>query len=78
MEMDRKEKLIELGAEALAEALLEVSVYSEGVDDLIERLIASPAEHAQRFQKQLAKLRQRTHFIDCAEWMRLCASWKAF
>ncbi len=38
----RKQKLIDLGAETLAGALLDIAVHSEESYDLIEQLIATP------------------------------------
>ena len=38
MNDNRKQKLIELGPETLAEALLDLSIHSDEADDLIERL----------------------------------------
>ena len=42
---DRKQKLIALGADALADALLNIAVHSDEADDLIEQLIATPKEN---------------------------------
>ena len=64
MQHDRKKKLIELGAEPLADALLEFSLQSDAADDLIERLIATPKENIQRFHKKLASLKRSKRFID--------------
>jgi hypothetical protein len=64
MKNDRKQKLIALGADALADALLEISVHSEQADDLIERLIATPNENVQRFKKKLSGLKRSRRFID--------------
>jgi hypothetical protein len=64
MKNDRKQKLIALGADALADALLEISVHSEQADDLIERLIATPKENVQRFKKKLSGLKRSRRFID--------------
>ena len=60
----RKPKLIDLGAETLAEALLDIAVHSDAADDLIERLIATPKENVQRFKKKLASLKRSRRFID--------------
>ncbi|MGM0644586.1 MAG: hypothetical protein ACQETC_12510 [Thermodesulfobacteriota bacterium] len=49
----RKQKLIDLGAETLAQALLDIAVSSDAADDLIERLIAAPDENVKRFKKKL-------------------------
>ena len=64
MTNNRKQQLIELGAETLAEALLDLSVLSEKADDLIERLIATPQENVQRFKKKLSGLKRSRRFID--------------
>ncbi|MFQ5355978.1 MAG: tetratricopeptide repeat protein [Mariprofundaceae bacterium] len=60
----RKEKLIELGAEALAEALVSLTVHSDEADDLIEHLIATPKGNVQRFKKKLSSLKHSRRFID--------------
>ena len=64
MNDNRKQKLIELGAETLADALLDLAVHSDTADDLIERLIATPKENVQRFKKKLSSLKRSRHFID--------------
>ena len=61
---DRKQKLIDLGPEALADALLNLAVHSDEADDLIEQLIATPKENVQRFKKKLAGLKRSRRFID--------------
>ncbi|MCB2181513.1 MAG: hypothetical protein KQH63_05780 [Desulfobulbaceae bacterium] len=64
MGSNRKQKLIALGADALADVLLEISVHSEQADDLIEQLIATPKENVQRFKKKLSGLKRSRRFID--------------
>ncbi len=64
MNNDRKQKLIDLGAESLAEVLLDLAVHSDEADDLIERLIATPKENVQRFKKKLFSLKRSKRFID--------------
>ena len=61
---DRKQKLIALGADALADALLNLAVHSDEADDLIELLIATPKENVQRFKKKLSGLKRSRRFID--------------
>ena len=63
----RKQKLIALGAEALADALLNIAVHSDEADDLIEQLIATPKENVQRFKQKLSGLKHSRRFID---WRR--------
>ncbi len=61
---DRKQKLIDLGAEALADALLNIAVHSDEADDLIEQLIATPKENVQRFKQKLSGLKHSRRFVD--------------
>ena len=56
--------MIDLGAETLADALLELAVHSEAADDLIDHLIATPKENIQRFKKKLSSLKCSSRFID--------------
>lgn len=67
MDNDRKQKMIDLGAEILADALLELALHSDVADDLIERLIATPKENVQRFKNKLADLKRSRRFIDWRE-----------
>jgi len=64
---DRKQKLIDLGPDALADALLNLAVHSDEADDLIEQLIATPKENVQRFKKKLSGLKRRKRFISWRE-----------
>ncbi len=63
MKNDRKQKLMGLGVERLADALLELAVQSDAAGDLVERLIATPRENIQRFKEKLFSLRRSQHFI---------------
>ncbi|PIE89386.1 MAG: hypothetical protein CR997_11715 [Acidobacteria bacterium] len=60
----RKQKLIDLGAEALADTLLSIAVHSDEADDLIEQLIATPKENIQRFKQKLSSLKHSRRFVD--------------
>ena len=62
--MNRKQKLIDLETESLADALLELAAQSGAADDLVERLIATPSKNIQRFREKLAGLKQSRRFID--------------
>ena len=64
MANDRKQKLIDLGADALADALIDLAVHSDKANDLIERMIATPEENIQRFKKKLSGLKHSERFID--------------
>ena len=59
-----KQKLVELGAEPLAEALLEVSRYCDVANELIERLIATPEENIKRIKRKISGLKRLRRFID--------------
>lgn len=67
MDPDRKKRLIELGPEALADALLESAVRFDAVDDLIEHLIATPMENMKHYKSKLAGLKRRRRFISWHE-----------
>ncbi|HPJ26418.1 MAG TPA: hypothetical protein PLW97_08515 [Synergistaceae bacterium] len=60
----RKQKLIDLGHDALADALLNLAIHSDEADDLIEQLIATPMENVQRFKKKFSDLKHSRRFID--------------
>ncbi len=60
----RKQKLINLGPDALADALLNLAVHSDEADDLIEQMIATPKENVQRFKQKLSGLKHSSRFID--------------
>ena len=67
MEENRKQKLTDLGAETLADALLSIATHSSEVDDLVEHLIATPKKSVQRFKRKLSGLKRRKRFIDRRE-----------
>jgi hypothetical protein len=76
MDESRRQKLIDLGAETLAEALLGLAVHSDTVDDLIERLIATPAENIQQFKRKLSSLKRSRRFVDWRGALNCPVSWK--
>jgi hypothetical protein len=61
---DRKEKLMSLGIEALADTLLNLAGCIEQVDDRINRLVAPKKENLTRFRKKIAALKNSTKYID--------------
>lgn len=63
----RKSQLINLGPDALADALLEVAQYSAEADELIDRLISNPEENQDRFKTTLASLKRSQRFIRWGE-----------
>lgn len=63
----RRAKLIAVGAEALADALLELASRHDDADDMLRRLLASPQEATKFFNDRLesvASLSRRGHFVD--------------
>lgn len=65
---DRKrQRLIALGPESLADGLLELADRHADVADWIERMTASPKENVERFKAKLAALKRRTRFIGWSE-----------
>ena len=67
MVADRRKKLTVLGEEVLADGLLELAERVEVVDDLVERLIATPKENIQRYKEKLTELKRRQRFISWKE-----------
>lgn len=67
MEDTRKQKLSELGADVLADSLLKLSLYSDDAENLVDRLLATPAENVNRFRKKFSTLKHSTHFVDYGE-----------
>ena len=67
MAEDRRIKLIELGTETLADALLSLASRIDAADELIQRLIATPKENIRRYKQKLAGLKRRRRFISWRE-----------
>ena len=67
LDSNRKQKLMDLGADTIADALLDLAVHSKEADELIEQLIATPKENVQRFKKKLSGLKRRKRFIGWRE-----------
>lgn len=67
MAIDKHKKLVELGADTLATALLDLANYNDDTDAVVERLLASPKENAKSFKKRLSGLKRRRHFISWGE-----------
>lgn len=62
-----KNDLIELEADKLAEALLELTFKSDIAQDLVERLVSPPEKNVQRFRKKLSGIQRRRGFIGRRE-----------
>lgn len=67
MNENRKKRLVDLGAEALADALLTLARQDDAADDLVERMVATPEENRQRFKAKLAALKRSRRFIRWGE-----------
>ncbi len=67
MTNQKKEYLMNLGVEILADALLEAALYSGITSDLVDRILATPEENIKRFNYQLANLRTSRHYYDWSE-----------
>ncbi|MEI6214977.1 MAG: DUF6880 family protein [Desulfuromonadales bacterium] len=67
MNSERKQRLLELGEDRLADALLELASCNDAADDLVERLIATPQENIKRFKAKLAGLKRSRRFIGWSE-----------
>nr|WP_321466151.1 DUF6880 family protein [uncultured Desulfobulbus sp.] len=67
MGRNRKKQLIDLGAETLAEALLDLAVHLDAADELIERLLATPDENIQRIRSKLSDLKRLEYFYSWRE-----------
>lgn len=61
---DRREKLVGLGPEKLADALLELARRSDAAEVLVERLTSSKEEIIKRFKAQLSGLKRSKRFIE--------------
>ncbi|MFA6931833.1 MAG: DUF6880 family protein [Lentisphaeria bacterium] len=61
---ERKEKLMALGAEALADLLLEKGARHQDIDDSIDRIIATADEKIKRFKAKVSGLRKMSRFVD--------------
>ncbi len=63
----KRNQLIELGAEVLADTLLELSSSDKIIKDVIKRLISSPDEKVKLFKTKLSQIKRRTSFVDWNE-----------
>ena len=63
----RKQRLVVLGADRLADALLELPARDDVTDDLVELMIATPQENIERLRKKLAAIKRSRRFIRWGE-----------
>lgn len=64
---ERRIRLINLGAERLAVALIDLAVHSIEAERLVERLVSEPEANLQRFRNQLAALAGQQNFRNWRE-----------
>lgn len=62
-----KQKLIDLGAATLADALIELAKLDNTADDVVQRMVATPTENEKRFKAKLVGLKRLTRFISWSE-----------
>ncbi len=70
MTNNRKQKLIELGSETLADALHSRSKYSKDIDDVVYLLITTPKEIERRLKQELTRLQNLNRHVDERESKR--------
>lgn len=59
---DTRTKLVKLGADALADALLTLSERDEIAEEMIERMVSTPVERVRRFKSRIAGLKRGRKF----------------
>ena len=64
---ERREALMALGPEALAEALLVLAEANTTVFDAVERMLATPEENVARFNAKVARLKEAEVYHDWNE-----------
>lgn len=65
--LDKRKQLTDLGAEALADALLELAANNNAAENMIERLTATPPEKIKKFRAKLAGIRRMRSFVGRGE-----------
>ena len=73
MSDERKNKLIDLGTDVLAEALLKLAGHDDRADRLVERLTSDPNDIIKKFRRRISGLKRRTRFIHWRESRRFAA-----
>lgn len=67
MKDKKKQQLMGLGSEQLADALLHLASQFDEAHDFVEHLIATPKENIQRFKKKISSIKRSSHFINWDE-----------
>lgn len=69
-EQRKKQRLVESGADALAEAFIRLARVDSLAEDWTDRMLATPEENIQRFRTKLAALSQPARYISWRESAR--------
>lgn len=69
----RKNKLVDLGTDALAEALLKLAEHDDRADRLLERLTSDPDDIIKKFRRRINGLKRRTRYIHWRESKQFAA-----
>lgn len=73
MSDDRKERLMALGEDVLAEALLDQAEKNDAVFDVVERMLATPEENVERFRAKIVNLTETDRVYEWHEASGLAA-----
>lgn len=73
MSEEKKNKLIELGSDVLADALLKLAEYDDRANRLVERLTSDPNDIVKKFRRRISGLKRRTRFIHWRESRQFAA-----
>jgi len=73
MRDEKKNKLIDLGTDVLADALLKLAEYDDKADRLVERLTSDPDDIIKKFRRRISGLKRRTRFIHRRESKQFAA-----
>ncbi len=73
MSEEKKDKLIELGPDVLADALLKLAEQDDKANRLVERLASDPDDIIKKFKGRISGLKRRTRFIHWRESKQFAA-----
>src|SRR5215469_2917381 len=62
-----RERLMQLGVERVANAVLEWARYDDALTEKVERLVSDPEEKVRRFRARFKSLPNRKRFVDWRE-----------
>lgn len=67
MDKDKRNELIALGPEALADALLELTEKTDEAERMVDRITSSRDEIIRRFRAKISGLKRSRKFVDWRE-----------